>query len=339
MKDNYALELLKKMGKSRMLRKIMTIVTICSLTLPAVYAAPTDRTSPSKPAWVGTIEGVQPTATPAPGEEADATPMEASPIPTAAPERMPAVKQNLKVPILMYHHITTEKFDKSNSISLISPNDFRRHMTAIKVHYTPISLREYYNYVQCTDGSVTLPENPIVVTFDDGYSSNYEIAYPILKELNIPATIFIVTDTVGEQAGGGKVNYSHFTWEEAKIMEESGLIDIQSHTHDHVKLAELHYNDMIRELRKSKYLIETNLGRECDMIAFPYGSYNDKTVDAARKAGYKVQVLVGDNTSGEDYEVNLTDDGVENLKRITVAGSMGNVDVLELIRKAMALVE
>ena len=59
------------------------------------------------------------------------------------------------------------------------------------------------------------------------------------------------------------------------------------------------------------------------MVAYPYGSYNLNTITAARKAGYSVQLLVGDNTSGIDYEVNMTDDGLEDLKRITVAGTMG----------------
>ena len=250
-------------------------------------------------------------------------------------ETVVAEKKNVKVPILLYHHVTEEPFN-GNEISMISPYDFRLHMTAIRVNFTPISLRHYFNYVNCTDGSVTIPDNPIIVTFDDGYLSNYEIAFPILKELEIPATIFVVTDTVGEVAGGGKVNYSHFSWEQAKEMEKSGLIEIQSHTASHAALGDLDMNLLVTELRKSKYMIEKNLGRECDMIAFPYGSYNQTVLEAAERAGYKLRALVDDKTTEDAFEVNLVSEGVGALTRMTVAGNMGNVNVIEIIRKASA---
>ena len=252
-----------------------------------------------------------------------------------AQEAVVAEKKNVKVPILLYHHITEEPFN-GNEISMISPYDFRLHMTAIRVNFTPISLRHYFNYINCTDGSITIPDNPIIVTFDDGYLSNYELAYPILKELEIPATIFVVTDTVGEVAGGGKVNYSHFSWEQAKEMEKSGLIEIQSHTASHVALGDLDMNLLVTELRKSKYMIEKNLGRECDMIAFPYGSYNQNVLDASERAGYKLRALVDDKTTEDAFEVNLVSEGVGALTRMTVAGNMGNVNVIEIIRKASA---
>ena len=244
-------------------------------------------------------------------------------------------KKNVKVPILLYHHITNEPFN-GNEISMISPYDFRMHMTAIQVNFTPISLRHYYNYIHCTDGSVTIPDDPIIVTFDDGYLSNYEIAYPILKELEIPATIFVVTDTVGEVAGGGKVNHSHFSWEQAKEMEKSGWIEIQSHTASHAALGDLDMNQLVTELRKSKYTIEKNLGRECDMIAFPYGSYNETVLEASQRAGYKLRALVDDKTTEDAYEVNLVSEGVGALTRMTIAGNMGNVNVIETIREALA---
>ncbi len=256
-----------------------------------------------------------------------------------APEKIDKTEQkkkDIKVPILLYHHISDEEFKNGNEISMISPYDFRLHMTAIKVNFTPISLRQYVNYINCTDGSVTIPDNPIIVTFDDGYTSNYEIAYPILKELEIPATIFVVTDTVGARAEGGKVNYSHFTWEQAKEMEQSGLIEIQSHTAGHKALGELDFCEMVTELRKSKYVIEKNLGRECDMISFPYGSYTPEVLDASTKAGYKARVLVDDKTTEDAFEVNLASEGVGALVRMTVAGTMGNVNVIEIIRRAMA---
>ena len=255
--------------------------------------------------------------------------------PAVTETEKPVEKKNVKVPILLYHHITEEPLN-GNEISMISPYDFRLHMTAIKVNYTPISLRQYFDYVNCTDGSVTIPDDPIIVTFDDGYLSNYEIAFPILKELEIPATIFVVTDTVGEMAGGGKVNYSHFTWEQAKEMEESGLIEIQSHTASHAALGKLDTNELVIELRKSKYTIEKNLGRECDMIAFPYGSYSDAVLNAAERAGYKLRALVDDKTTEEAFAVNLVSEGVGALTRMTVAGNMGNINVIETIRKAAA---
>lgn len=256
-------------------------------------------------------------------------------LPALAETQQPVEKKDVKVPILLYHHVTNEPFN-GNEISMISPYDFRLHMTAIKVNYTPISLRQYYEYVNCTDASVTIPDDPIIVTFDDGYLSNYELAFPILKELEIPATIFVVTDTVGEMAGGGKVNYSHFTWEQAKEMEDSGLIEIQSHTVNHAALATLDTNQLVLELRKSKYDIEKNLGRECDMIAFPYGSYNDAVLSAAERAGYKLRALVDDKTTEEAFSVNLVSEGVGALTRMTVAGNMGNINVIEIIRKAAA---
>ena len=255
-------------------------------------------------------------------------------VPQKPEAEVPKEEKVIKVPILLYHHITDEEFSGGNEISLISPYDFRLHMTALKVHYTPISLRQYYEYVTCTDGSVTIPEKPVIITFDDGYLSNYEIAFPILKELNIPATIFVVTDSVGEMAGGGKVNYSHFTWEQAKEMEESGLIDIQSHTASHKALATVDFPSLVTELRKSKYAIEKNLGKECDMIAFPYGSYTDQVKAAAKSAGYKLQTLVDDKSTEEEFQVNIPSEGVESLTRMTISGTMGNVNVIEIIRRA-----
>lgn len=292
----------------------------------------------SAPAWVSGAAASSPS--PSASSEPSSTP-EPSASPAALPDNSGVVRAGtkeadiLKVPILLYHHISDE-FDSTNAISVISPKDFRLHMTAIKAQFTPVSLKDYVDFVTCRDGSKTMPKNPIIVTFDDGYLSNYEVAYPILKELEIPATIFIVTDTVGAKGGEGKVNYSHFTWQQAKEMQDSGFIDIQSHTNDHVKLGEISKDAVNFELRKSKYLIEKNLGKTCDMIAYPYGSYNDSVIEASKKAGYRAQCLVGDDATHIDYEVNIPRDGVEHMTRITVSGFMGNVNVIELIRQALS---
>lgn len=304
--------------------RIIKFVTVLTLVACIVTQMPVYATKP--PEWLQNLEG---------GTLTD-TRDEEEQIKNEELEVWKEKKRTMKVPILLYHHITTDKFTAEESVSLISPNDFRLHMTAISVHFTPISLRDYYNYVMCEDGSVDIPDNPIIVTFDDGYLSNYEIAYPILKEYNIPATIFVVTDTVGAVAGEGKVNNTHFTWEQAKEMENSGLIEIQSHTVNHMRMTDLSYSEMIRQLRKSKYDVERNLNRECDMIAYPYGDYNEEIKNAARTAGFKMQILVDNKTTEEEYGVNLPSEGTENVVRMTIAGTMGNVNVIEIIRRTMS---
>ena len=303
------------------------ITKIILLLLVAVFALSTATYAKTQaPAWVRELETGEKVVPPTKEEIEKQEEL----------EKWREEKKSIKVPILLYHHITEESFDENQAISLISPSDFRLHMTAIKANFTPISLRQYYEYVKCDDASLTIPKNPIIVTFDDGYLSNYEIAYPILKELEIPATIFVVTDTVGAIAGEGKVNNSHFSWEQAREMEKSGLIDIQSHTVNHIKVAASPFAEQVRQIRKSKYDIEKNLGHTCDMIAYPYGDYDESVKQVARYAGYNVQLLVDDKTTEDAYDVNVPTDGVENLTRMTIAGSMGNVNVIEIIRRTIS---
>ena len=116
----------------------------------------------------------------------------------AAPGFDPADKVEEKIiPVLMYHNIS-EDYPKGAEGANISPQLFRQHMEAIlEDGYTPILVKDYYD---SAESGKALPEKPIIITFDDGYLSNYEIAYPMLKEMNIPATIFVVTSTVGEWA-------------------------------------------------------------------------------------------------------------------------------------------
>ncbi len=292
---------------------------VLALWLCVSYGSVYAKSISTPPDWVVTVEG-------GPRE---------NPIVEPETPEIPK-KKEVKVPILLYHHLTDEPFQNGNEISTISPEDFRLHMTAIKVNFTPISLRQYYDYVTSPDENATLPKNPIIITFDDGYSSNYELAYPILKQLEIPATIFVVTDTVGAKAEDGLVNYSHFTWDQAREMEASGLIEIQSHTASHKSLINLDYGQLVTQLRKSKYMLEKNLGRPSDMIAFPFGDYNQTVLDASRAAGYKLFALVDDKQSQEAFSVNLPSEGVESLTRMTVAGTMGNVNVIEIIRQTMA---
>jgi peptidoglycan/xylan/chitin deacetylase (PgdA/CDA1 family) len=198
--------------------------------------------------------------------------------------------------------------------------------------YTPIFVADYYD---CVQRGEKLPHKPIIITFDDGYLSNYEIAYPILKRLNIPATIFIVTSTVGATAEGGMVSTPHFTWEQAREMQQSGIVDIHSHSHTHRNMTSISPAELQEELRISRYLIEKNLNKSCFVFSYPFGGYNEVTSNLSRFAGYRMQILVNYAESGQDYLANSTKSGIEHFTRLTVRGDMSVEDLFDIIDTAI----
>lgn len=133
-----------------------------------------------------------------------------------------------RVPALMYHDVALN----STGPLVISAQQFEAQLKAIsEAGYTGVSIQQLLDYVE--KGS-ELPEKPVVITFDDGYLSNYELAYPLLKKYNMKATIFVIGSSVGKDRykDTGNVITPHFTYQQAQEMLKSGLVDIQSHTYD-----------------------------------------------------------------------------------------------------------
>ncbi len=227
------------------------------------------------------------------------------------------------VPILMYHNIN-ETYLPENANVEMTPAEFKEQMEALlNAGYTPITL---YDYVDWVNGMETLPEKPVIITFDDGYLNNYTHAFPIIKALNIPITIFIITDRMGMSDG---VAYPHFTWEQAKEMLDSGLVDIESHTNMHSDLLLADEKTAINELRMSKYLIQKHLGRTANFLAYPYGNFTDAVKLQAQKAGYMACVKIKPQTQG----VNKIDNDLYELKRITAFGGMSGEDFINYIEE------
>lgn len=260
---------------------------------------------------------------------------EAEPIfsPVYAMQELPQVEASAEVPleqeeetyvpILMYHNIN-DQYDPANASVEMSEEDFREQMETLKeAGYTTITFEEYLDY---ENGLAELPDKPIMINFDDGYLNNYTRAYPILKELGMKATIFVITGRMGMSGG---VTYPHFTWEQAKIMEDSGVIDIESHTNFHNNLKDVSLETAIQELRKSKYLIQKNLGKDATVLAYPYGDFTEEVKQAAKDAGYLAAVKVKLGNPG----VNRKGQDVYELKRLTVYGGMTGEQLLELIQE------
>ena len=227
----------------------------------------------------------------------------------------------VKVPVVLYHNLAYE-YDENDALLHITPERFREHMETLKnAGYKTLSLNEYYKYL---NGETDIPNDSVIVTFDDGYLSNYEYAYPILREMGMKAAIFVVTGTVGKTPG----EYPHFSWEQAREMSNNSATNVRTHPHPHDALTDLSTAQIRKEIRYSKYLVEKNMDRPCDYIAFPYGFWHEEVFQTAVDAEFKLQCMVGEEGYNEK-----SDGTVRPLKRITVSGNLTGADFLNLLKE------
>lgn len=132
------------------------------------------------------------------------------------------------VPILMYHHFD----DVPASDATMTPATFEAHLSALSdAGYTAVTFQELQDYV---NGTGTLPDRPVCITMDDGYLSSYTLAWPLLKQYGMKATVFVIGSSVGRDHYKD-TDYPiipHFSWAQAEEMRASGVMDIQCHTYD-----------------------------------------------------------------------------------------------------------
>jgi peptidoglycan/xylan/chitin deacetylase (PgdA/CDA1 family) len=191
-------------------------------------------------------------------------------------ENVKLTNEDVGVPVLYYHSVLPDSEVTTPNEVTISPQKLKEELKIVKdLGYTTLTLSELTDYL---NNNMPIPEKSIVITFDDGYTDNYVHAFPILKELDMKATIFMIAAEVDN--GGYYMSSSQL-----KEMSDYG-IDIASHTDHHVYLDSLSYDKQLKELKDSKEKLEKILGKEVTSIAYPYGNYNENTKKAAVAAGY-----------------------------------------------------
>lgn len=200
-----------------------------------------------------------------------------------------------RVPILMYHHFVEGDPNPGTEGEIMDIDLFEAQLRALKAAgYNAVTLNDLKDHY---DNKVKLPPNPFVITIDDGYASNYTLAYPILKELNMPANINIIVWSRGMKPGF----FEHFSWEEAQEMVDSGLIEIGSHTYNlhnpnlrqQVGETDEEYTERIYEdFKRSKDLIEENLGFTPNIFCYPYGIYDEISQEVVSSLGFDIHLTV-----------------------------------------------
>ncbi|WP_163654615.1 polysaccharide deacetylase family protein [Listeria sp. PSOL-1] len=182
-------------------------------------------------------------------------------------------KEKVTIPVLMYHSINQ---DVRNSL-IVKPSEFAEQMKWLKdQHYTTIDMDELANMLKT---GKNIPEKPVVITFDDGYLDNYQNAYPILKKYQFKATIFVITDKIGQD--------NHFDQRAMKEMSKNG-IKMESHTVTHRELNQLDYVSQLKELTDSKKTISEITGKPVVGLCYPVGRFNADTEKAAKESGYEL---------------------------------------------------
>lgn len=191
-----------------------------------------------------------------------------------------------QVPILCYH-----RFGNQCDSPLCVPEEiFDSQMKRLKNDgfqtITPAQLIAYLEYRE------PLPKKSVMITVDDGYSSFYSVAYPILKKYGFTATLFIYTKYVG-------VSSKALSWDQIKELKREGFT-IGSHTIMHSDLSKqgetesetAYINRLRHEIADSKKILDEKLDQDTDIFAYPFGRANEAAMLETQRAGYKLAVTV-----------------------------------------------
>lgn len=258
--------------------------------------------------------------------------------------------ESVKLPILMYHHVVPDvkslDGNEDSTVFLSSLEDQVRILA--ELGYVTVSFDEVIDFVE---GGGTLPDKPVCIVFDDGYRSFYDHAFGLFQQYGVKSTVCIIGSLVGADLykDSGAPIIPHFDWNEAEIMNVSGIVEFASHTYNFHARAEFEDDSdyhvyavknagetdadfsklFCTDMEKMECLMNENLGYPPYVFAYPHGKYDELSESLLEKYGYKVTLSTDQGTNRivrgdrkclflmKRYNINCSTDKETFLKYIT----------------------
>ena len=199
-------------------------------------------------------------------------------LPAGGQARATRLAASIFAPVLIYHHVKVLKptDDAIERGLTVLPAQFDAQLDYLRMHgYTTVTATALTAHLL---KSAKLPPNPVVLTFDDGYTDVYADVYQQLRRRHMIATFFIVP---------GFLNTSRYlTWRQVTDMEHHGM-DIEAHTMTHPDLTTLRPEAVWQEVARSRQVLMAHLHHPIEVFAYPYGAYSAAVLTAVSRAGFR----------------------------------------------------
>ena len=225
-------------------------------------------------------------------------------------------EDDIKLPVLMYHSISPDTSKTGKYV--ITPNAFEDDLKYLKENgYSTVSVKQLIKHVYLGE---TLPEKPIVLTFDDGMYNNMEFALPLLEEYGFCAIFSIVGSYTDEYTENNIVNpdYSYLRWQDISELSENPRIEFGNHSYAFHSISKNRYGtkknknesllDYVNAFYQDTEKLQSEFFSNCNfkpvIYTYPFGSYSKESRRVLKKMGFLVtfSCFEGINTITNDAD-------------------------------------